>query len=315
MARGVGVSFHTWGGRGHASDCDLTIHPDGSVDLKMGTQDLGTGTRTCILMVAADTMGIPMDAIQLQIGDTTYPPSGGSGGSTTIGGVSSSTRRAAVDARDALFAKVATALNVQPDQLECVNGKVSVKGDSSRSLSWKEACSKLGAMPLTIRGKNPDRSKPPDLTNSGVGGVQMAEVEVDTDTGIVKVKKMVAVQDCGLVIDLKTAESQCYGALIMGISYALFEEKVMDATTGRMLNADMQFYRLAGLSDIPELVVHMMTGVGYDERGVIGLGEPPVISPGAVISNAVANAIGVRVPFLPLTPDRVLAALEQKGGA
>jgi xanthine dehydrogenase YagR molybdenum-binding subunit len=315
MARGVGLSFHTWGGRGHASDCDLTIHPDGSVDLKMGTQDLGTGTRTCILMVAADTLGIPMDAIQLQIGDTTYPPSGGSGGSTTIGGVSSSTRRAAVDARDALFAKVAPALNVQPDQLECANGKVSVKGDAGRSLSWKEACSKLGAMPLTIRGKNPDRSKPPDLTNSGVGGVQMAEVEVDTDTGIVKVKKMVAVQDCGLVIDLKTAESQCYGALTMGISYALFEEKVMDSTTGRMLNADMQFYRLAGLNDIPELVVHMMTGRGYDERGVIGLGEPPVISPGAAISNAVANAIGVRVPFLPLTPDRVLAALEQKGGA
>jgi xanthine dehydrogenase YagR molybdenum-binding subunit len=315
MARGVGLSFHTWGGRGHASDCDLNIHPDGSVDLKMGSQDLGTGTRTCILMVAADTLGIPMDAIQLQIGDTTYPPSGGSGGSTTIGGVSSSTRRAAVDARDALFAKVAPALNVQPDQLECVNGKVSVKGDSSRSLSWKEACSKLGAMPLTIRGKNPDKSKPPDLTNSGVGGVQMAEVEVDTDTGIVKVRKMVAVQDCGLVIDLTTAESQCYGALIMGISYSLFEEKVMDSATGRMLNADMQFYRLAGLNDIPELVVHMMTGKGYDERGVIGLGEPPVISPGAAISNAVANAIGVRVPFLPLTPDRVLAALGQKAGA
>src|SRR5712691_408515 len=312
MARGVGVSFHTWGGRGHASDCDLTIHPDGSVDLKMGTQDLGTGTRTCILMVAADTLGIPMDTIQLQIGDTTYPPSGGSGGSTTIGGVSSSTRRGAVDARDALFAKVAPTLNAQPDQLECVDGTVRVKGDSSKSLSWKEACSKLGAVPLTVRGKNPDRSKPPDLTNSGVGGVQMAEVEVDTDTGIVKVKKMVAVQDCGLIIDLKTAEGQCYGALIMGISYALFEEKVMDPTTGRMLNADMQFYRLAGLSDIPELVVHMMTGKGYDERGVIGLGEPPVISPGAAISNAVANAIGLRVPFLPLTPDRVLAALEQK---
>lgn len=315
VVRGVGVSFHTWGGRGHASDCDLTIHPDGSVELKMGTQDLGTGTRTCILVVAADTLGIPMEAIQLLIGDTNYPPSGGSGGSTTIGGVSSSTRRAAVDARDVLFAKVAPALNAEPDQLECKNGQVSVKGDSSRALSWKEACSKLGAMPVTVRGKNPDRTKPPDLTNSGVGGVQMAEVEVDSDTGIVKVKKMVAVQDCGLIIDLKTAETQCYGALIMGISYSLFEEKVMDPTTGRMLNADMEFYRLAGLSDIPELVVHMMTGKGYDERGVIGLGEPPVISPGAAISNAVANAIGVRVPFLPLTPDRVLTALEQKGRA
>ena len=315
LARGVGLSLHTWGGRGHASDCDLTIHPDGSVDIKMGSQDLGTGTRTCILMVAADTLGIPMDTISLQIGDTMYPPSGGSGGSTTIGGVSSSTRRAAVDAREGLFAKVAPALNAQPAELESINGTVRVKGDSSRSLSWKEACSKLGAMPLTVRGKNPDKSKPPDLTNSGVGGVQMAEVEVDTDTGIVKVKKMVAVQDCGLVIDVKTAESQCHGALIMGISYSLFEEKVMDPTTGRMLNPDMQYYRLAGLNDIPELVVHMMTGKGYDERGVIGLGEPPVISPGAAISNAVANAIGVRVPFLPLTPDRVLAALSQKAGA
>ena len=313
LARGVGLSLHTWGGRGHASDCDLTIHPDGSVDIKMGSQDLGTGTRTCILMVAADTLGIPMDTISLQIGDTMYPPSGGSGGSTTIGGVSSSTRRAAVDAREGLFAKVAPALNAQPAELESINGTVRVKGDSSRSLSWREACSKLGAMPLTVRGKNPDKSKPPDLTNSGVGGVQMAEVEVDTDTGIVKVKKMVAVQDCGLVIDVKTAESQCHGALIMGISYSLFEEKVMDPTTGRMLNPDMQYYRLAGLNDIPELVVHMMTGKGYDERGVIGLGEPPVISPGAAISNAVANAIGVRVPFLPLTPDRVLGAFQKAG--
>jgi xanthine dehydrogenase YagR molybdenum-binding subunit len=315
MVRGVGLSLHTWGGRGHGSDCDLTIQPDGSVELKMGSQDLGTGTRTCILIVAADTLGIPMDAIHLQIGDTNYPPSGGSGGSTTTGGVSSSTRRAAVDARDALFAKVAPALNAKPEDLECVNAAVRVRGDSSRSLGWKEACSKLGAMPLTIRGKNPDKSKPPDLTNSGVGGVQMAEVEVDTETGIVKVKKMVAVQDCGLVIDLTTAESQCSGALIMGISYSLYEEKVMDPTTGHLLNDNMEFYRLAGLSDIPELVVHMMTGKGYDERGVIGLGEPPVISPGAAISNAVANAIGVRVPFLPLTPDRVLAALGQKAGA
>src|SRR5438105_1753914 len=267
IARGVGLSMHTWGGRGHASDCDLTVFPDGSVEIKMGSQDIGTGTRTTILIVASDTLGIPMDGIKLYIGDTLYPPSGGSGGSTTPGGVSSSTRRAAVDARDALFAKVAPALNAQPDDLESVNGTVRVKSNPSKSLSWKEACSKLGAMPVTVRGKNPDKSKPPDLTNSGVGGVSMAEVEVDTDTGVGKAKKMVAVQDCGLIIDLKMAESSCYGALIMGISYALFEEKVMDQTTGRMLNPNMEYYRLAGLNDIPELLVHMMTSKGDDERG------------------------------------------------
>jgi xanthine dehydrogenase YagR molybdenum-binding subunit len=166
-------------------------------------------------------------------------------------------------------------------------------------------------MPLTVRGKNPG---PGQLTNQGVGGVQMADVSVDVETGVVKMNKIVAVQDCGLVIDLKTAESQVYGALIMGVAYALYEEKIMDGKTGRMLNPNMEFYKLAGIGDIGQMAVHMMTGKGYDERGVIGLGEPPVVSPGAAISNAVANAIGVRVPELPLTPDRVLAALEKKGG-
>jgi xanthine dehydrogenase YagR molybdenum-binding subunit len=313
VKRGLGLSLHTWGGRGHNSDCDLTIHPDGSVEIKMATQDLGTGCRTVITIVAADTLGIPMGDIKLLIGDSRYPVSGGSGGSTTTGGVSSSTRRAAVDARNQLFAAVAPALKAEPEELEAVNAIVRVKGDPGRSLSWKEACSKIGAMPLTVRGKNPDKSKPPDLTNSGVGGVQMADVSVDTETGIVRVNKMVAVQDCGLVVDVKTAESQVLGALIMGISYALYEEKILDPVTGRMLNPNMEFYRLAGIADIGELKVHMMTGKGYDERGVIGLAEPPVVSPGAAISNAVANAIGVRVPFLPLTPNRVLEALGEHG--
>ena len=312
VKRGMGLSIHTWGGRGHNSECDFVIHPDGSVVVKMGTQDLGTGTRTCIQMVAADTLGVPMDAVKVEIGDTQYPASGGSGGSTTIGGVSASTRRGATDALNQVFEKVAPALNAKPQELEASSGTVRVAADHKRSLPWKQACAKLGAMPVTARGVNKS-GMTPDLTNSGVGGVQMADVSVDTETGIVKINKIVAVQDCGLVIDLKTAESQCYGALIMGVAYSLYEEKIMDPTTGRMLNPNMEFYRLAGIGDIGELVVHMMTGPGYDERGVIGLGEPPVVSPGAVISNAVANAIGVRVPFLPLTPDRVLAALEGAG--
>jgi xanthine dehydrogenase YagR molybdenum-binding subunit len=323
IKRGLGLSIHTWGGRGHESHCDLTIHPDGAVDLKMGTQDLGTGTRTAILIVAADTLGVPMEAIHLMIGDTRFPMSGGSGGSTTIGGVSSSTRRGAVDLRDQLLAKVAPSLKAKPDELEIVKGTVRVKADPSRSLSWKDACAKIGPVPLTVRGDNfstAAQNKQPDLTNSGVGGCQVADVSVDTETGIVKVNRMVAVQDIGLVVSEKTAESQIHGALIMGITYALFEEKVMDKVTGRMLNPNMEFYRLAGISDIGELIVKLMRGPEQDKRGVIGLGEPPVVSPGAAISNAVANALGVRVPMLPLTPDRVLDTLaanptQANGGA
>jgi xanthine dehydrogenase YagR molybdenum-binding subunit len=314
IKNGLGMSLHTWGGRGHQSECDLTIQPDGSVTIKMGTQDLGTGTRTAIMLVAADTLGLSPQQITLLYGDTRYPVSGGSGGSTTIGGVSSTTRRAAIDARNALFAKVAPALGTSPDQLEATKGQIRVKESPSKALSWKDACAKIGGVPINAHGKNLSGRDP--LMNSGVGGVQMADVSVDTEAGIVKINKMVAVQDCGLVVSPETAESQCYGALTMGISYALYEEKVMDPVTGRMLNPNMEFYRLAGIGDIGELVVHMMVNK-YDSRGVIGLGEPPVISPGAAISNAVANAIGVRVPFLPLTPARVLAALEenQKGAA
>jgi xanthine dehydrogenase YagR molybdenum-binding subunit len=312
IKRGLGLSIHTWGGLGHPSDCDLTIQPDGSVELKMGTQDLGTGTRTALNIIVADTLGLPMDKVRISIGDSRYPASGSSGGSTTIGGISSSSRRASLDALDQVFIKAAPALGATPEELEAVSGTIRVKSNPSKSLTWAQACSKLGAMPITVRGKNPGPGK---LMDQGVGGAQMADVSVDVETGIVRINKIVAVQDCGLIIDLKTAESQVYGSLIMGVCYALYEEKIMDARTGRMLNPNMEFYRLAGIADIGQLVVHMMTGKGYDERGVIGLGEPPVVSPGAVISNAVANAIGVRVPNLPLTPDRVLAALEKKGGS
>jgi xanthine dehydrogenase YagR molybdenum-binding subunit len=311
IKRGLGLSIHTWGGRGHDSNCDLTIQPDGSVEVKLGSQDLGTGTRTAITIVAADSLGLPLNAVKLMIGDNHYAPSGGSGGSTTIGGVSASTRRAALDALDLLYAKVAPALDAKPEDLEAVGGTIRLKTNPQKSLTWSQACGKLGGMPVTARGKNPG---PGNLINGGVGGCQMADVSVDVETGVVRVNKMVAVQDCGLVINLKLAESQCYGAMIMGVAYALYEEKIMDGATGRMLNPNMEFYKLPGIGDVGEMVVHMMTGKGYDERGVIGLGEPPTVSPGAAISNAVANAIGVRVPYLPLTPDRVLEALDKKGG-
>jgi xanthine dehydrogenase YagR molybdenum-binding subunit len=311
IKRGLGLSLHTWGGGGHASDCDITVQPDGSVELKMGTQDLGVGVRTALNIIVADTLGLPMEAVKILIGDNRYPPSGGSGGSTTIGGIAGSSRRASLDVLEQILQKVAPSLNAKPEELEAVNGTIRVASDPKRRMTWKQACSKIGQMPITVRGKNPGPGK---LGDSGVGGVQMADVSVDIETGIVKINKIVAVQDCGLIIDLKTTESQVYGALIMGVAYALYEEKVNDQQTGRTLNPNMEFYKLAGIGDIGELVVHMMTGKGYDERGVIGIGEPPVVSPGAVISNAVANAIGVRVPSLPLTPDRVLEALAKKGG-
>jgi xanthine dehydrogenase YagR molybdenum-binding subunit len=315
IKRGLGISIHTWGGLGHRSECDVTINQDGSVLAKIGSQDLGVGNRTAINIVVAETLGLPLNAVQVEIGRNAYPPSGGSGGSTTIGGVSVSSRQAATEALNRLCAAVAARLNTTPENLEARDGFIRQIDKPENRIAWKDACAALGPNSIVARGKNvPNESRAAKLIDQGVGGVQIADVSVDTETGIVTMNEMVAVQDVGLVISLKTSESQVYGAMIMGITYALYEEAVYDKTTGRMLNADMEFYRLAGIKDIGTLKVHMMTGKGYDERGVIGIGEPPVISPGAAISNAVANACGVRVPYLPLTPDRVLAALQQKGG-
>jgi xanthine dehydrogenase YagR molybdenum-binding subunit len=143
----------------------------------------------------------------------------------------------------------------------------------------------------------------------------MAHVEVDAETGVVRVKTFVAVQDMGLIINPKLAKSQIYGAVIMGIAYALFESRIMDPATGAFINAELADYRLPRLGDIGEIVIELYEPESERGRGVIGLGEPPVISPGAAIANAVCNALGVRVPVLPLTPKRVIESLQAAGRA
>lgn len=307
MKQGLGISLHTWGGQANRSSCTIRVHPDGSVETISGTQDLGTGTRTAIAVILAETFGIPLNSIRVQIGSSKYPPADGSGGSTTIGGVSGPNRRAALEALWKIFDLVAKRYNVPADSLTARDERIF---SGQRDVcSWKQACGLIGATPLetSSAGKKPD-----GLTSQGVGGVQMADVSVDTETGVVRINKMVCVQDCGTIIELQTAESQVYGGLIMGIAYSLSEERIMDNATGRYINADLVNYKLPRIGDVGELVVEMYQPDSEYNRGVVGLGEPPVISTGAAISNAVANAIGVRVPVLPLTPQRVLEAL--KGG-
>jgi len=307
--RGLGLAIHTWQGGGHASQARTIIRSDGTVEVQLGSQDLGTGTRTAIAIVAAETLGLRLQDVKVTIGGNAYPPSGASGGSTTIGGVSSSTRKSVTNALDKLLDEVAGTLGAPKEQLEAVDGRIQVKGNASKALAWKAACAKLGMKTISEMGVN-DPKNPGGLMSAGVGGAQLAEVEVDTETGLVRMVKLVAVQDCGTIVNLKTAESQVFGACIMSIASALMEERIMDEQTGRVMNADMEFYKLAGIGDIGEILVHMNMEKEYDERGVIGLGEPCAIGGIAAIGNAVANAIGVRVPNMPMKPMHVLAALE-----
>jgi xanthine dehydrogenase YagR molybdenum-binding subunit len=255
-----------------------------------------------------------MNQIKLVIGDNSLPPDNASGGSTTVGGVCSSSRKSSLNALAKLFDAVAPSLNTEPDNLEAVDGRIRVKGTPTKFLTWQAACRKLGTTSISEMGANiRNQAAPEGLNTGGAGGAQIADVSVDTETGLVKVNRYVAVQDCGLVVNPKLSESQVYGAVIMGISTALFEERVIDDATGKTLNPEMEFYKLAGINDIGNIIVHMDIRPENDSRGIIGLGEPPAVPICAAISNAVANAIGVRVPDLPITPDRVLRAMERKG--
>ena len=159
-------------------------------------------------------------------------------------------------------------------------------------------------MPISEIGKFED-----GLAHVGVGGCQFADVSVDIETGVVKVNKIVAIQDSGLIIDKLTWESQVYGGIIGSLNFALFEDPILDRVTGQMVNPNMEWYLLAGMSDVPKIEVHLKN---QPERGVIGIGEPPTVSTASAIANAVRNATGATIRSLPLHPHRILAALEQE---
>ncbi|MAD80600.1 MAG: xanthine dehydrogenase family protein [Pirellulaceae bacterium] len=305
---GLGMGLHTWGGTANTSSCLLKVYPDGGVEAFCGTQDLGTGTRTVCAQVLAETFGLGVNDVRINVGSSKYPNSGASGGSTTVGAVCESHRRAGQDALEKIFELAAKELGVDASVLEAVGGKIRDSANRNKSIAWRKACSLIGLKPLEVTSSY-QRGADSPLTGSGVGGIQMAHVEVDKETGVIKIKKFVAVQDQGLVINPKTCKSQVFGAVIMGIAAALYEQRVTDPKSGKFINAELSDYKLARVGDIGDIVVELYEPESERQRGVIGNGEPPAISPKAAIANAVANALGVRVPTIPMTPKRVLDAL------
>lgn len=300
---GVGMALHQWGGGGAADkQVSVTINPDGSVEVRSATQDIGTGIRTLLAMITAEVLGLEITDIRSNIGNSHFPPGQSSGGSTTTPSMAPPCLNAATQAKDAFLKRVAAGLEATPEELELKGGKVVVKGE--REVPWKDACRKLGMMPVAITAGFEE-----GLSSVGVGGCQFAEVKVDTETGVVRLQRVVAVQDSGLILNMLTWKTQVNGAVIMGLNGALFEEVIADPSTGAVLNPDMELYKLAGLTDIPKIDVIPYHTDEMKARGVIGIGEPPVIATMAAIANAVANAVGVRVPRLPLSPMNVLNAL------
>jgi xanthine dehydrogenase YagR molybdenum-binding subunit len=303
LQRGIGCGLATWGGGGHP-ECkvDVFIQQDGAVAVQVGTQDLGTGSRTYTAAIVAEEFGLPVKGIETRIGRSTYGQANASGGSTTTGSLAPAVKDAAFNARVQLLAKVAPLLGARSEELILRDGKVYVEKDPAKSLTWKQACAALGMAGITARGEWKEQ-----LQGDGVHGAQFAEVEVDTETGQVRVLKMVGVQDCGLALNRTAVESQINGGMIQALGYALLENHVVDGLTGHMLNATMDEYKLPGCFEIPEMIPIIDDG---DTRAVpIGMAEPAAIPGASAIANAVYNACGVRVISLPITPDKILDGL------
>jgi xanthine dehydrogenase YagR molybdenum-binding subunit len=225
----------------------------------------------------------------------------------TTASVGPAVRVAAEDARRQLLEAASEILGVPATTLRAHDGVISNE-DGAQSISFRSLCDQLGDVMIIGRG-----ARGPNPTGVALGsfGAQFAEVEVDVDTGVIRVVRIVAVHDAGRIINPTLAESQVEGGIIQGLGYGLFEERVLDPATGRMLNANVHDYKIPTIGDVPRIDVELLdvADATANHTGARGLAEPPIIPTAPAIANAVANAIGVEVLELPLTPWRVLGAL------
>ncbi|HET7565046.1 MAG TPA: xanthine dehydrogenase family protein molybdopterin-binding subunit, partial [Gemmatimonadaceae bacterium] len=226
LRRGYGMASQIWGGGGGPPAYAMVrLEPDGSADVLTGTQDLGTGSRTVFAQIAAEALGARLEDVRVVIGDTERTPyTGNSWGSITVASVGPAVRMAAEDARSQLLEAAAGILDTTPDRLVAHNGVVRLRR-GTRSLTFAEIGKHLGDVMIVGHGS---RGPNPDDTTLSTFGAQFAEVEVDVDTGVVRVLKIVAVHDSGRIINPALAESQLHGGIIQGTGYALFEERVVD---------------------------------------------------------------------------------------
>ncbi|MFM8566651.1 MAG: xanthine dehydrogenase family protein molybdopterin-binding subunit [Gemmatimonadota bacterium] len=310
LRRGFGVAAQVWGtGGGPPSYATVRLNTDGTADVLSGTQDLGTGTRTILAQVAAESLGHRLDAVRASIGDTaTGPYSGNSWGSITVASLTPAVRMAADEARRGLLEAAAGILDCAVDALETREGRVHLRG-TDRSLAFGEVTAKLGNVMIMGQGA---RGPNPSGTGIVTTGAQFAEVEVDAETGVVRVVKIVAVHDAGRIVNPTLAESQLEGGIIQGLGYALFEERALDERLGLPLNVGLHDYKIPTHADIPVIDGHFLEGADplANPVGARGIAEPAIIPTAPAIAGAVADALGVEVSELPLTPWRVLDALD-----
>jgi xanthine dehydrogenase YagR molybdenum-binding subunit len=313
VKRGMGIAQSVWYRFVDMdSSCEVRVAKDGSVEVLSAVQDIGGGTKTILAQVVAEEFGIPPHSVQVRVGDTRYPIGPNSGGSVTAGSITPAIRNTAWQAKQKFLQAVASPLGTTADNLELRDGNVAWK-DSSRSVSLRSAAAKMPTSEISAR-----TTRVPDYEKAKLtyGGVDYVELAVDTETGRVHLEKVFGVHDCGRPINPTGVISQVHGGILQGISYALFEQRVMDRQKGYMLNANLESYKIVGAREVPEIEVELIENyIGQSSTDAAGIGESAgIITLAAAIGNAFYNATGVRMRSIPMTPSNVLAALGKTSG-
>jgi xanthine dehydrogenase YagR molybdenum-binding subunit len=317
IKRGIGMAQSYWGANVQTNaSCEVRIMRDGSVELLSSVQDIGTGIGTILAQVVAEEFGLRPEEIVIRIGDTDFPVGPPSYGSITTASITPPARNAAYRALRMLCDAAAPALGAAPEDLVARGGRIAT-ADNARSMSFREAAAHLRTERISAVASRSDdyggfgrKMGDSASARNALGGVQFAQIAVDVETGIVRVERIVAVQDCGRPMNPRQIESQVHGGVLMGLSYALYEERVLDRHTGHVLNADLEQYKIGRSREVPEIEVMLLENYqGTSATDAYGIAEPANIATAPAIANAVYNAIGVRVRQLPMTPAVILAAL------
>ena len=317
VKKGLGVGQSTWPRFVTLdSSVEVKIHKGGAVEIRSSVQDIGTGTKTILAQVVAEELGLEVKDVTVNIGDTFFPVGPGSGGSVVTGSITPPTRNAAFEAKKELLKLVAKKWETDSSTLSMRDGNIVSNKDASQTMSFKEATGLMRTSQISkIESRSDDYGgfqQPWGLAHGDLGSVQFAEVSVNTDTGFVKVDKVVAAHSCGRPLNIGQLESQINGGVIQGVSYALYENRVMDKGTGHMMNANVDQYKTPFSMEIPEIETIIVEEYGgRSSTDAYGIGEPANIATAAAIANAVYNAIGVRIYEIPITPASILKALNK----
>jgi xanthine dehydrogenase YagR molybdenum-binding subunit len=310
VRRGVGLASQIWyGGGGPPSYAWVRVGSDGRATVITAMQDIGTGTRTAMAQIAAEELGLPLERVRVELGDSARGPYASiSAGSSTTPSMGPAVRAAAADAARQILEIAAQRHHLEERVLSLRDGRI-VSADGS---SWplEEVTGLLEDAQILGKG-----ARGPNPTGMRVltFGIQVAEVAVDVETGEVRVERIAAIHDVGRVINPLGARSQVEGGIIQGVGHTLSEERLLDPASGGILTQTLDAYKLPTIADVPEIVVDLLDipDEHLTNLGSKGLGEPPIVPTAAAIANAIRDATGADVRSLPISREEMLRALRE----